>query len=66
MVTAADLEDQFGMPYPRPILHCRWCGNECSAHAGDYWNSNPDIEFWCCDEPMHLVVKRVKYEEVLP
>lgn len=44
-ITVADLKDQIGTAHPRPFLHCRKCGAEYSANAGDYWA-------WPSDEPL--------------
>lgn len=61
-VTVADLKDQFSTPYPRPILYCRVCGEENSAHAGDYWSADPKHVFKHCGRNMVLVTKRVVME----
>lgn len=65
MITVADLKDQFGtLSSQRPILKCFQCGNECSAHRGDYFNRPETYPFFCCDFPMKIVIKRTVYEEV--
>ena len=48
-------------PFPRPLLLCTKCGEENSAHAGDYWNCDPDHVFKHCNRNMILVTKRVVY-----
>ncbi len=65
MVTVADLKDQTGKPGPHPILVCYCCGAECSANAGDYFNSRPTFKFVCCGEPMDLAIKRTVYDPVI-
>ncbi len=64
-VTVGDLKDQLGMPYPRPILYCQTCGEENSAHAGDYWSALPGHVFKHCGRNMVLVTRHTVYEEVL-
>ena len=62
-VKVSDLKDQTGLPFPRPILFCPYCGQEVSAHAGDYFMARKS-HFTCCNEPMKLVVKRTQFDEV--
>lgn len=56
-ITVGDLKDQLGTPSPRPVLYCRYCGAEYSAHAGDYWNLPAGRVFRCCGRPMVRVIK---------
>lgn len=70
-IKVSDLKDQLrsktrlpGNVRPFPFLYCDICGTENSANAGDYWNSNPDTVFTCCDIPMRLVRKVVQYIDV--
>lgn len=63
-ITVGDLQDQFGAPYPRPILRCFICGAEYSAHAGDYFAAPADHKFRCCGRNMHRVIPIMTYGEV--
>jgi len=63
-VRVGDLQDQFGTPYPRSILLCSFCGNEYSAHKGDYFTASDNTVLKCCDIPMLLVTKHETYELV--
>jgi hypothetical protein len=63
-VTVGDLPDlvvQERGHGPDPFLFCEFCGAQYSAHAGDYWDRPKDQIMTCCEEPMCLVVKQVKY-----
>ena len=67
VITVADLKDQLGSDSPRLVLRCAKCGEQYSAHRGDYFFSrSPTHTFYCCGEPMRLVIKKVIYEEVEP
>jgi hypothetical protein len=59
-----DLKYQLGAKGPRPMLYCEQCGNETSAHKGDYFDCSPETILKCCEEPLHLGIKRVVYEPV--
>lgn len=64
MITLADLPElvtREGYKGPRPLLYCSICGAEWSADAGDYLSLAPDYQFTCCDEPMELATKEVRY-----
>ena len=63
-IRVADLQDQTNKPYPWPILYCSMCGEEYSAHKGDYWNSSPNHVFQHCHRNMRLVVKKIVFQEV--
>ena len=58
------LTDQIGSSYPRPMLLCRYCGDTCSASAGDYSAADPETTFKHCGRNMALVIKRVIFEPV--
>lgn len=58
-IRVRDLQDQLGMPWPRPMLICLSCGGEYSANAGDYWSVAPSTVIRCCGRPCRLVQKRV-------
>ena len=62
-VRVRDLRDQTGMTH-RPFLVCRWCGDRCSAHAGDYFAAAPDTAFYHCGSSMMLAREVVTLEEV--
>jgi hypothetical protein len=66
MITVADLKNQTGTHDPHPVLYCRDCGAEYSANKGDYFMHPPTYPFFCCDQPMILVVKKTVFEEVEP
>jgi len=40
---------------PRSVLHCAVCGEQCSAHSGDYFMTDPESIIEHCGEPMELV-----------
>lgn len=64
MITVADLPElvtREGYQGPRPILRCSACGVEFSADVGDYFSLTPDYEFKCCNEPMELVTREVRF-----
>lgn len=65
-ITVGQLKDQLEMKTPRPILKCMDCGQEFSAHKGDYFQLPDSHVFICeaCDIPMRLVTKQVTYKEV--
>lgn len=63
-ITVRDLKDQTGMHGPHPFLRCAYCGNRCSANAGDYFAASPDYTFICCGTPMTRVVERITYRKV--
>lgn len=63
-VKVKDLKDQLNQPFPRPMLLCRFCGETNSAHAGDYFASDPETTFKHCGRNMALVIKRVTFEPV--
>jgi DNA replicative helicase MCM subunit Mcm2 (Cdc46/Mcm family) len=48
----------------RALLACRDCGNEYSAHRGDYFLDDPEEIMTCCGRPLQLVTKRTVYEPV--
>jgi hypothetical protein len=50
----------------RPLLLCDVCGEEASAHAGDYFYMDPSGVFECCEQPMRLVTKHVTYRAWRP
>ena len=62
LVYVRDLPDLTGAAYPRPLLLCRRCGREASAHRGDYFLAPEDYLFRCCGRPMELVTKRTAYD----
>lgn len=63
-ITVEDLPDLIGTHYPdRPLLKCLLCGNESSAHSGDYFGCFRDHVFKCCDEPMRLMTKAEIFRE---
>jgi hypothetical protein len=47
-------------------LLCLECGGQYSACAGDYWHLHASHVFTCCNRPMRLVRKVVRYVEVGP
>lgn len=61
-IKVSDLKEQIGTPHPRPLLKCFVCGNEYSAHRGDYFMAKPSHVFKCCNQNMALVRKSVRYE----
>ena len=46
---------------PNPMLYCRVCGGEYSAHRGDYFMSDPEKTMRCCGQPLRLVRKVTRY-----
>ena len=60
-IKVSDLKDQLGTPFPRPMLKCMTCGNEYSAHRGDYWAASPGYIFKCCRRNMALVTKQTVF-----
>ena len=62
-VRVRDLPDLIGSDGPTPILWCRLCREENSAHRGDYFMAHPDTVFTCCAQPMILVVKSTRYRD---
>lgn len=60
-IRVRDLRDEVFTTGPHAFLRCFVCGNECSAHAGDYFMARGDAEFTCCDEPMHRVTSTITY-----
>lgn len=56
-ITVGKLQDQLGMAGPRPFLYCDECGQESSAHAGDYFNVPDDYIFRCCGQNMRFVTR---------
>ena len=62
-VSVGDLPDLLGHKGLTPFLWCPLCGEESSAHKGDYFLSHPDTVFECCGLPMMLVVKDTRYRE---
>lgn len=64
MIRAGYLPDLVGATGPHPFLLCTKCGNEFSAHAGDYWAADPETVFRCCRRLMRLVVRQTWFREV--
>ena len=56
-VTVADLPDLFGVRGPHSFLYCTKCGEESSAHRGDYWFAPEGMVFRCHGRNMVLVVR---------
>ena len=63
-VTVGDLKDQIGTPFPRPFLHCRECGAQNSANAGDYFALRPAHVFKCCGRNMILAQEHCSVVEI--
>jgi len=63
-IRVKDLKDQLGMSGSRPFLYCYVCGQEASAHKGDYFMLSKDAILTCCEEPMVLMEKVTVYRRV--
>jgi hypothetical protein len=68
MIRVKDLPDLVGLKdntLPRPLLWCRRCGGEYSAHRGDYFAADPETAMRCgCSvgrPGLLLVVRRVTF-----
>lgn len=48
------------------MLRCEFCGEDYSAHRGDYFWADPNERMDCgaCGEPLKLVSKRTTYQSV--
>lgn len=53
-VRVRNLKDESGVAKP-PVLYCRCCGAEYSAHRGDYFLADPEHVFKCCRRNLRLV-----------
>lgn len=61
-VTVGDLPDQNLLRAGNhPELHCFECGGSYSADKDDYFMHPKDHVFACCDKPIALVVKEVRF-----
>ena len=60
-ITVGELVNQVGQAGPRAILHCRECGGEFSANAGDYFQLPKDHVMRCCGKPLCRVFKVKSY-----
>ena len=63
LVHVKDLPDQIGTAGPRALLLCAVCGEENSAHRGDYFLASPETVLRHCGEPMRLATKGTVYRD---
>jgi hypothetical protein len=62
-VRVQDLPDLLVSNEPIFLL-CDECFAQHSAHAGDYWDWPKDHVFMCCEKPIRLVRKEVRFVDV--